>query len=51
LTVVRICECVRGPGRMTLGVGGSAGKGNATWSFQQIPLTAAILKVRFNGEG
>jgi len=45
---LRIC---RGAGRMTLRVGGSAGKGNTTWSFQQIPPTAAIPKARSNGEG
>jgi len=44
LTAVRICECIQGAGRMTLVVGGSAGKGNATWSFHQTPLTAAIPK-------
>jgi len=43
------CGYVRGVVRTTLGVGSSAGTGNAaSWSFQQTPPTVAILKARSN---
>ena len=44
MTAVRICEYVRGAGRTTLGVGSTAGKCNAAWSFQQILPIPAIPK-------
>jgi len=48
---MRICEYIWGAGRTTFGVGSSAGKGNAAWSFQQRLMTKAILKVRSSCEG
>ena len=51
LTAVRICKYVRGAGKTTLGVGSTAGKCNAAWSFPPRLPIPAIPKARSSGKG